>query len=251
MRRLYAVMVMVLVAAAGADAQDRPYLGKWSVNSAKSDLRGVTATYRDLGGGRVEVSGMGQKETFVVGRDGKDYPWPGGLTISWRDLGPNRIETTLKRDGKVLSVGESVLSADGNTNTMVVKSATPNVPESTTVFARVSGGPGVFGTWRMAEIQGGLEIVPAGDAVVFRWIGYAEATCRFDGKDCPIKGDAPNGSTMSLRETGQGRFEYQDKTNGKMNYTSVFTVSADGKTLTEEETQATGEKRRIVYDRTP
>ena len=49
--------------------------------------------------------------------------------------------------------------------------------------------------------------------------------------------------------TGPRSFEYQDKTNGTVNYTSRFTVSDDGTTLTEDQTMATGEKWHIVYDR--
>ncbi|MBA3271598.1 MAG: hypothetical protein H0T71_13930 [Acidobacteria bacterium] len=54
---------------------------------------------------------------------------------------------------------------------------------------------------------------------------------------------------MTLRETGPRNFEYQHKTLRKVNYSSRFSVSDDGKTLTEDETSATGEKRVIVYER--
>jgi len=77
--------LFVLLYAAVVGAQTRPYYGIWKVNSARSDLKGVTATSKDLGDGRVEISGMGQKDMFVIGRDGKDYPWIGGMTTPSKD----------------------------------------------------------------------------------------------------------------------------------------------------------------------
>ena len=59
--------LFVLLYAAVVGAQTRPYYGIWKVNSARSDLKGVTATSKDLGDGRVEISGRGQKDTFVIG----------------------------------------------------------------------------------------------------------------------------------------------------------------------------------------
>ena len=107
----------------------------------------------------------------------------------------------------------------------------------------------MFGTWRMSEIEGRLQIEPRGDGVIFRWVDFAEATCRFDGRDCPLEGAVAAGSTMTLRATGPRNFEDQDTTLGKVNYSNRFSVSDDGKTLTEDETSATGEKRVIVYER--
>src|SRR4029078_8424322 len=79
-------LVLFGVNATHATAQERPDYGAWRMTSAKSDLHGVTATYRDLGGGRVEVTGMGQKERFVIDRDGKDHPWVGGSAVPHSDL---------------------------------------------------------------------------------------------------------------------------------------------------------------------
>lgn len=250
-------MAAVLALAGGMltlQAQDRLYYGRWHVNSAKSDLKGVTSTFRDLGGNRVEISGMGQKEIFVVGRDGKDYPWVGGLTISWRDLGPRSYETQLKRESVVISTSTVTLSVDGNT----VQNALRNVPkdggapvETTSTLTRVSGGPGFFGTWRISEIGGGLQLEARRDGVLFRWIDFAEARCRFDGRECPLQGVVGVGATMSLRELGPRSFEYREQTRGELNYTSRFTLAEDGNTLIEDQTMSTGEQWHIVYERQP
>ena len=114
---------------------------------------------------------------------------------------------------------ETTVSPDGTTMSNVIKATPPPggpPTESTNNFARVAGGPGMFGTWRMSEIEGRLQIEPSGDGVIFRWVDFAEATCRFDGRDCPLEGAVAAGSTMTLRATGPRNFEYQDKTRGKV-----------------------------------
>lgn len=246
------MIALTLVAGTQAlHAQSRPYYGTWVVNGAKSDLRGVTATYKDIGGNRVEISGMGQKDVWVIGRDGKDYPYVGGLTTSWRDLAPNRWEGTFKSQGKVISRSVATLSPDGASIRLAITNIMPDgrTVETTSTLARVSGGPGPFGTFRIVDFAGGLTVEAEGNAVLFRWTDFAEARCQFDGKECPLKGAVPAGATMTMRELGPRTFEVQDKTNGTVNYTSRFTLADDGKTLSEDQTMATGEKWHIVYER--
>ena len=246
--------VVILILAAGTltlQAQSRPYYGAWVMNAAKSDLKGVTATYKDVGGNRIEISGMGQKDVWVIGRDGKDYPWIGGLTTTWLDVAPDRWEGTYKSQGKTISKFVSTLSADGSSISVAITNIMPDgrTVESTSRLARVSGGPGPFGTFRIADFAGGLTLDAQGDGVLFRWTDVGEAHCQFDGKDCPLKGAVPSGATMTLRELGPRSFELQDKTNGTVNYTSRFTLADDGTTLHEEQTMPTGEKWHIVYER--
>lgn len=244
----------VLAVAAGTltlQAQSRAYYGTWVVNAAKSDLKGVTATYKDIGNNRIEISGMGQKDVWVIGRDGKDYPFPGGVTTSWRDVAPNRWEGTFKSQGKVISRSVATLSADGASIRLAITNVMPDgrTTESTSTLARVSGGPGPFGTFRIVDMGGGFTVEANGSAVLYRWTDFAEALCQFDGKDCPLKGAVPSGAAITLRELGPRSFELQDKTNGTVNYTSRFTLADDGKTINEEQTMATGEKWHIVYER--
>lgn len=245
------LMLAVVAGTLTLQAQSRPYYGTWVINNAKSDLKGVTATYKDIGGNRIEISGMGQKDVWVVGRDGKDYPWVGGLTTTWRDVGPNRWEGTFKDAGKVISKSVATLSEDGASIAVAITNFMPDggTVEATSTLARVSGGPGPFGTFRIASMGGGLTLEAQDGAVLFRWTDFAQARCQFDGKDCPLTGAVPSGAAMTLRELGPRSFEVQDKTNGIVNYTSRFTLSDDGSTLTEDQTMPTGEKWHIVYER--
>ena len=73
----------------------------------------------------------------------------------------------------------------------------------------------------------------------------------FDGKDYPVTGrSAPPGLTVSLKKTGLRAFEMTQKKDRKPVYRATYTVSSDGKTLTEVgSSAAAGEKTTAVYDR--
>lgn len=253
--RAFVTALVFALSVDAVEAQVRPYLGNWRINSAKSDLsQGAVGTFTDLGNGRVQLSDMGDPGRYDVGRDGKDYPWTDGTTVTWKDVAPGHFEMIQKRDGQVINSADYRLATDGKTMTSVYRTATAageKPAELRNEFVRVSGGPGIFGSWRAGAIidDTPLRIVAQGNGVRFQWPGLEAVSCQFDGQDCPFKGPASAGESMSLRETGPRGFEYVHKRGGKLLYTSRITVSDDGKTLTELETQATGEKRTIVYDR--
>ena len=255
MRTLVTALVLALSAIV-VETQVRPYVGVWRINSAKSDLsQGVVGTFKDLGNGRVELSGMGDAGRYAVGRDGKDYPWMDGTTVAWKDVGPGQFEMVQKRNGQLMNSAEYKVAADGKTMSSVFKAVTPAGEKPSEIrneFVRVSGGPGIFGTWRagdFAEDGDPLRITAQGNGVQFQWPGLEAVPCQFNAQACLFNGPASAGESMNLRETGPRSFEYVHKRNGKLLYTSQFSVSDDGRTLTEDETQATGEKRKIVYDK--
>jgi len=255
MRTLVTAFFLALSAIVG-EAQVSPYVGAWRINSAKSDLsQGAVGTFKDLGNGRVELSDMGDAGRYAVGRDGKDYPWSDGTTVAWKDLAPGHFEMVQKRNGQLMNSAEYKLAADGKTMSNVFRAAAPAGQKPTDIrneFVRVSGGPGIFGTWRAGAIAadgGPLRIFAQGNGVRFQWPGLEAVPCQFNAQDCSFRGPASVGESMNLRETGPRSFEYVHKRNGKLLYTSRFSLSDDGQTLTEDETQATGEKRKIVYDK--
>ena len=73
----------------------------------------------------------------------------------------------------------------------------------------------------------------------------------FDGKDYPFTqaGQATK-MTLSVTKTGTSAFTATLKMNGKPFSVDVYTISADGKTLTDDSTTtATNEKTKSVFDR--
>jgi len=77
---------------------------------------------------------------------------------------------------------------------------------------------------------------------------------QFDGKDNPGLGMmAGSKNTFALKKISDSSFEVTSKLGGKPMYVEIYSVSADGKTLTIDgtPTNAAAEKYKIVFDRQP
>jgi len=234
-----AVLVFVLAFGGGLAAAENPFAGTWKLNPAKSKLTGDTVKFEKTASGAIRSSASGVSYTFNV--DGKEYTGPFGEAIVWKQIDDRTWETTYKRKGILLSTDTSKLSADGKTMTVVSKGTKPSGEtfQDTVVYERISGEKGLLGGWRDKEVKisspDTLEIKPSGqDGLVFTFVGYKE-TCeaKFDGKDYGVTGPTvPAGITVTLKHTGPRSFEMLTKKNGKPLFQETFTVSQDGRTLT-------------------
>jgi hypothetical protein len=162
-------------------------------------------------------------------------------------------------NGKLFSTDTITLGADGKTMTVASKMAQPTggSTESTMTFTRVSGGPGLAGTWRAAKLSsttaGLMEIAVKGtDGIVLKFLDQS-ATCdgRFDGKPHAATGPTfPAGWTCTFSKNSQTGFSVAFNKDGKPMYSSTYTVSADGKTLTEDGGAVnTKERTKAVYEK--
>jgi hypothetical protein len=254
-RRLSVVLCIAAVTAIAA--ADLPYAGKWKMNPAKSDFGETTITYEQLPSGEMQATAVGQSYKFKP--DGKDYPAIFGSTAAWKSLGANSWETTWKLNGKLLTTDTLTVSADGKTLTVNSKGKKPNgeMLDDTTVMERVSGTTGLAGKWKTKNLKSTapsvLEITPSGaDGIVFKIVDM-DLTCngKFDGKDHPCTGPTlSTGWTSSFANAGPRALDMTIKNNGKTLFKLSYSVSADGKTLTENGTAtAANEKTKVVYDR--
>ena len=250
-------VVVTLAAATTLAAQDLPYAGKWKMNPARSDFGQTTTTYEQLPSGEMQATAAGQTYKFKM--DGKDYPAIFGGTASWTSLGPSSWQTVWKLNGKVLSTDTLTLSADGKTLTVRSQGTKPNgeMMDDTLVAERASGGPGLAGKWKAKNLKSSspsvLEIAASGsDGLMFRIVDM-QLTCeaKFDGKDHPCTGPTIGaGWTVMLAKQGTQGLDMTIKNNGKVMFKTSYTVSADGKTLTESSTpMGANEKTIVVYDR--
>ena len=257
--RSYRVVSLVFTVAAttALAAQDLPYAGKWKMNPAKSDFGQTTITYEQTPSGEMKATAAGQTYTFRM--DGKAYPAIFGAEAAWTSLGPTSWQTIWTLKGKVLSTDTLTLSPDGNTLTVHTKGTKPNgeAIDDTVVAERVSGGPGLTGKWKTKNVKSAspnvLEIAPSGaDGLMFKIVDM-ELSCdaKFDGKDHPCTGPTLGpGWTIALTKQGAHGLDMTVKNNGKALFKTSYTVSADGKTLTEHGTATgTNEKIIVVYDR--
>lgn len=250
--------MLILAAAASLAAADLPYAGKWKINLAKSDFGETTITIAQTGSGQMQYTADGMSYTFRI--DSKDYPSLFGRTDAWKQIDKSTWEISSKLNGKVLATTTRKLSADGATLTENSKGPKPagGSFDVTTVFQRGSGGSGLPGKWKTKNVKSSspdiLEFAASGpDGLTLRSVDY-QATCdaRFDGKDYPITGGptVPAGLTFAIQKIGPRSFEMTEKQDGKALYKSTFTVSGDGKTLTETGgAVGVGEKYTAVYDR--
>jgi hypothetical protein len=98
-----------------------------------------------------------------------------------------------------------------------------------------------------------IEFVQRGSDGLTVKIADLNAICeaKFDGKDYPATGPTiPSGYTLAVRRIDGRTFEMTQKLNGKTLYTSTFTASEDGSTLTENDSaNAVGEKVKALYER--
>jgi hypothetical protein len=109
-------------------------LGTWKLNEAKSKFspgatKNTTIIYAPAGD-QIKVTTDGTTgdgkptHTEWVGKfDGKDYPLNGdpSYTRSYKKINDSTLELTVKKNGKVVTVGRAVVSPDGKTRTVNVK----------------------------------------------------------------------------------------------------------------------------------
>src|SRR5215470_4926680 len=117
MRTVPAVVAVMVVCTGVAFAADAPYLGKWRMNVAKSDVTGQTLTIEKTASGMMRYESGGFVYEFKT--DGKEYPMPDGGTTSWKAVDAKTWDVTNRRNGKVTANYRLVLEAD----TMTYQSA--------------------------------------------------------------------------------------------------------------------------------
>jgi hypothetical protein len=263
MRRTFALVAVVVLASGQAplaqsdNAGELPYAGRWKLNIAKSDFGETTATVAKVGSDEMQFTIAGQSYKFRM--DGKDYPSIMGRTSAWKQIDANTWETLIKQDGMLITTDTTRLAADGKTMTVHSKGPKPagGTFEQTTVYERVSDGPGLEGKWKTKNVQNSaptvLELTPSGtDGLMIKIPDFKiSADAKFDGNDYPATGPGlPPGLTIAIQKTGPRSFDMTEKQNGKPLFKLSFAVSADGKTLTETGGPVgVDEKIKAVYER--
>jgi len=237
-------------------AADLPYAGKWKANLAKSDFGQTTITYESLPGGEWQTTGFGVTYKFKM--DVKDYPDGMGGTSAWKAVDANTWEIVGKVNGKVTASDTLKLSADGKTLTDTGKQMKPDggTMDGTTVYQRVSGGPGLGGKWQTKTVSGAttvIEIAQSGtDGLSFKDSDMG-MTCdsKLDGKDYPCAGPMmPPGFTIAMKNAPPRSLDVTVKKDGKPLFEATYTVTADGKSMVETGgAVASTERVKITFDR--
>ena len=171
------------------------------------------------------------------------------------------ITDTLSRKSNGRDVGTDTvkLGADGRTLTISTKGVKPNGDpiDETDSYQRVSGGPGLAGSWKTTAVKntspGTVEFIASGsDGLTFRSLAM-QYSCDFklDGNDYPCsRGVIPAGWTVAGGRTEARSLDLTLKKDGKVVIKRSYTVAADGKTMVQiASAPGTNEKIKVVYDR--
>jgi hypothetical protein len=168
--------------------------------------------------------------------DGKPHKADDGTTTTCiRSESGYQVETTKSGDPTVKATVS--LSSDGK---MLTRKALISPPGGapftiTTTSKRVSGGPGVSGTWKEVHFAessetGLLTIAVAGDSVAFKETDAAKPTmCKLDGTEMKLGGT----STMAVKMEGPHTLKVTYRADGKIRRENTFELSPDGKTIKE------------------
>ena len=252
--RLRAIAALVILAAVSLVAADPAYVGKWKFNAANSQLTGDTITIASGADGTMTFDQQGFKYSFKT--DGKEYPAPDGSMASWTQSSPDAWDVVVKGGEKVVVTYHVVVKGE----TMSLAGKLPKPDGSTSDFSvaykRMSGGPGLAGKWASTEVKAPVlqvEVAAAApDGVTITDDSGAIVSGQFDGKETPALGRLKGSKiTTMFKRTGASGFEVTTKVDGKPMYAEVYSVSADGKTLTIDgtPTNAPTEKYKVVFDR--
>jgi hypothetical protein len=241
-RRL-ATLLLVSLSIVAVRAQDkatqasRPFIGRWKLNAAKSDLTTTRLVFATSPAGDITMTMQGLSQTFRI--DGKERPGMMGSTALWTETGPRSWRTVYRMARVDNNIDNYTLSADGQTLTMTTDFLVPTKSWQTMTFARISGRPGLMGTWQTKSLQGDswLELTAAdGARVSVHWLPLdGTAVVTPDGKEAPITGPPASvapGMTAALKVTGPRTFDLSMKMNGADTAVGRFTVAADGKSMT-------------------
>ena len=117
-RTILMTLALCLVGISVAVADDAN-MGTWKLNEAKSTLPAGDSVKVTVDG--TDKDGKAVHSEWTGKFDGKDYPLtgdPGMNARSYKRIDAQTLMLTGKKDGKVISEGRIVVSADGKTRTV-------------------------------------------------------------------------------------------------------------------------------------
>jgi hypothetical protein len=234
-------LALALSATVILTAAEPTFNGTWKLNVARSQLGGVVYTFEKKPSGAWHYDGGGFTADF---------------DLTGKELNATSWELTFKMNGKLLSKSRVSLSGDKLMWASEMTGPDGKSVQQNSTDTRVSGGPGFAGKWKAGDIKGAstsLQITSEGADGITITIPEVQQVVkgRFDGKDNPVTqaGQATK-FTNAFAKAGSNSLKITTKLNGKLFAEDVYTLSADGKTLTDETTvTATKEKTKSVFDR--
>jgi hypothetical protein len=227
-------LVSFLALALPCVAQQNPWNGSWKMDRSTFQYDGPTFSIAaDADGFTFTRSG---NAGFKVVCDGKPIAHPNGSTTSCqKSVAGYALENT--RDGKPVSKEKLEISSDGNTITRTLDIVPPDGSPftNTATSTRISGGPGLSGTWKETAIRtsrdtGVLTIQINGGSIDFKETDDDKPiSCKLDGSPTTISGT----QTMTMKLDDPHTLKVTYSNNGKVARENTLVLSSDGKTVNE------------------
>jgi hypothetical protein len=224
-------------------------VGRWKEDQSKRKLGGSFANlrFRQTANGLEELRGPDVKPLVQpVKFDGKPYEVDDSKnTIVWKQMDANHFERQIFQDGKLISTRRIQISADGKALTQVTEQMLTNGKQGvqTVVFQRSSGGPqGLAGIWKPQSAKTNIALTfrferAGSNSLKFTSDTGQTYTLPFDNTPVTVQGPAV--ITGSMRAAGildDHTIELTSSRQGAVSGKSVFSISSDGKVLTETAT---------------
>jgi hypothetical protein len=223
-------------------AAGTPWDGTWKQNLAKSHLAGDTMTITQKPGGLFHLAAGGIIE-YDFACDGKPYTTLGNRSIACSGSPQAGYDFTTATGSTVLAKSHRTFSADGKTMTIKGTSMRPDGSTSAyeETYRRQTGSSGLVGKWLdIKDVQQVPEIetwsVNNSALHVQNTVLKQTVDAKLDGSEGKVAGPAiPPGASVSFKPQGSNKLAYEYKLNGKVLYQGVYTLSADGKVMTDDD----------------
>lgn len=233
-----------------------PFVGTWKVNYAKSHVTGDTMSFTHEANDAVRMKGDAESYSFKT--DGSAATDPEGDTVHWTKIDDHTWKEETQTGPETITDTWN-LSADGKTLTDTTSGTRPNGQQINVVntFSHVTPGKSFFGEWKNTNVEDNSPTTAQIDANGKDGIVWhipelkAYVDLNFDGKETsPVGPTVPKGLTLSATKSGPRSFTLVEKLNGRVLFRGRYTVSADGKTMTEYG-HATGSAAptRVVFEK--
>ena len=257
MRFTFAFVIVLLGIPLTATAQ-LPHMGTWAIDYAASDGGEHVWEYVDLGSGLWEFRSGGRR-ILHFRMDDEACATCEASFYTWEPIGRDTYLTSLvgpwARDIVKIAPDDSSLSFIQRR-----PGATGELEDHVGTFERISGGPGLAGTW-IAKVEKSLspptlDIGPGVEEwLVLKWTSLAEPTNEWicvlllDGADHPCFNALARGWTISMELIDARTLQSVIKANGDIDTEVTYTVSSDGRSMVRAQDSVTGGSNNTVYVR--
>jgi hypothetical protein len=222
-------------------AAGTPWDGTWKENLTKSKLTGDTIVFTEKPNGMLHYAAGGMME-YDFACDGKPYPTLPGRTLTCSGNPESGYDFSMTMNGVLRGKSHRTFSADGKTMTIKGADTLPDgsTPEYEEVYQRQSGTTGLVGKWLDVKVNADtprVETWSVNNRALHVDAPALKLTldAKLDGSDGTVSGPTvPPGATITLKPDGENKLTYTVTLNGKILVQGIYTVSADGKTLTDE-----------------